>query len=282
MKPGKGIYWENMSSHLIMVGHIPTSIDSFSKYYDENVDSIHAIWTSQTPGKFVHDLNEAFEFSGYQEGLALVLNDPDSLGSKFDESKKLSIIFVNDTLIKSHIGMLSTYVLNNFIRLSRTDSENFPRVTGLLMPDNFGLSKFLCEPGYLSSWIFMIEGMPEDLRRLSFYESNISLNNFNSDIYPSLPIEYKNSVNKWLCPTEFFKGWYQSIPGVELPLATLERKRFTIYLEHSMPKRFRSIGFRISSISQRLDLFSRAILSVLRMMDRVYGNFLKLHRRIFL
>jgi hypothetical protein len=41
-------------------------------------------------------------------------------------------------------------------------------------------------------------------------------------------LPYRLAIDDWLEPSHFLRGWYQAVPGRKLPLATIDRKRFTI------------------------------------------------------
>jgi hypothetical protein len=133
----------------------------------------------------------------------------------------------------------------------------------------------------IPSWLFMLEGSYLELSHLYFYDRNLNLNNFSQTYYSSLPSPYRLAIDDWLEPSHFLRGWYQAAPGRKLPQKTIDRKRYTIYLEHTLPGRLQASGFQIVCLSQRLGPAKKTMLSMLRLMDRFYVNLIKLRFRLW-
>ena len=65
---------------------------------------IYEIWTRNPETLHNNKFNQAFEFSGYQEGLRRILAD-------YPNDTKLNIIFINDTAFSSHTISLTKFML---------------------------------------------------------------------------------------------------------------------------------------------------------------------------
>ena len=269
-----------MSIHFTLIRYDKNSNYKLNKNVINRFDSYHEIWTSNSTGRFISNINEALEFSGYQEAVHNVI---DYLRTQKNSNveQRCAIIIANDTVFSSHFSLLVRYIYHASINIYKTNPSQRPTLTGLFMPANPDIKLIVKAPRYLSTWLFMVEGTINELQNLRFYGSNVNIESFTKDIYLNLPDIYRQSVDSWLQPTHWLKGWYQAVPGRPLPSSTLNRKRFAIYLEHTLPVRAMQSGFDVSCLSQRLGLISRVLLTLLRLLDRAYVNLLKLYYRLF-
>ncbi len=267
-------------SHLILVRYNRKLIATFPDAIINSFDSVETVWTDYSPGQFINNPNECFEFSGYQEGLARVLHSIKN-DNIYQNKNYHTIIFANDTIFSGHTNFLVIYILNRFLLLKRNQIFSGPKLTGLVM-SNSTINFSIAPPsGYVSTWLFMLEGTHEQLSTIKFYDPLLVMSNFITDKYHDLPLLYKQSVDDWLQPSHFLRGWYQAVPGRDLPTSVLERKRFSIYLEHSLPNRVMTAGFDVFDLSQRVDFFNRILLKFFRFIDRCYVNLIKLRLRFF-
>ncbi|MBU6257354.1 MAG: hypothetical protein KGJ30_00820 [Burkholderiales bacterium] len=237
---------------------------------------VEHVRTDIAPSRCLATPNEAYEFSGYQEGLMRLLAD-----SKWTEDPLTSrvVIFVNDTIATSHARPLSSFVLD---RLSQLD------MTRVATPALVGLSTRLSGPvgsatggmGYASTYAFALIGTVEDLRRVRFYGPDEVAARFAERVLPRLAPDYVETVRTWLEPVHPLMGWHNAVPGRELDPLTRSRKQLAIYLEHTMPRRLREVGFEFSDLGQLLTPPQRLRLAALRHVDRMAINMLKLRTRL--
>ena len=269
-----------MSSHITLIRHSSSENANIGHKYFKKFNSYHEIWTSRPPGDHIIEINQAFEFSGYQEGLEHILKYIESC--EFEKNHKShTIVFLNDTMFSGHIKLLTRFVLNSFLCLSKQTSSSEARLTGLMTSSDTTIALVAPNTGFFSTWIFMLEGSLSELRKVKFYDPNVVFVDFIDNYYNCLPLPYRRSVDEWLQPTRLLSGWYKSVPGRHLAQSTLDRKRFTIYLEHTLPHRLHENSFQVVCLSQRLRPTKKILLALLRFMDRCYINFLKLYVRLW-
>lgn len=230
--------------------------------------------TDQKPGLSLPDPNCAFEFSGYQDGLqaALALDG---------DSARLRLVFVNDTVYRSHLPAFGNALIAAL--LARRPAEpGGGTCAGIASP----VPGSLIVAGdaavtYVSTWAFAVCAPREALCNLRFFDEGVTQERFAAAVWPALPASYRGSVDAWLEPVHYLKGWYQAIPGRPLDHVTRQRKRFTVYLEHTLAWRTKRVGIAMVDIG---DLASgaggRAAWAVYRLADRIYGNVKKLQRRL--
>ena len=233
-----------------------------------------------SPGYYLRNPNESLEFSGYQEGLfrAIDIYKKENLG-KCDQQSGLSIVFVNDTIVSSHICFLSRFFLNCMLSF-RFSLGTPPVVSGFQMPTSKATQLIAGDIDYLTTWGFVLIGPLDIMNRVRFYEREEVLQSFGSAILPNLPVEYRREVHDWIQPRNIFHGWYKSIPWVTLPEATSLRKKLTIYLEHTMPLRLSKLGFVAFDVGHFVSPVRRILLNVLRFIDRLYTNIRKWRYRL--
>jgi hypothetical protein len=118
-----------------------------------------------------------------------------------------------------------------------------------------------------------------DLLKFRFYDGEVSVNNFYEKKYLDLPLNYREYVDSWLHPKSFFRGWYKAIPGKPLDYKILRRKRYAIYLEHSLPFRSKKLGFNLISIFSVVGGVRYVSLRLLAFLDRLFINYLKIKIR---
>ena len=231
---------------------------------------IFEIWTNPKVNMCNAHINEAFEFSGYQFGLKTIMD-------KFDKEDFYKIIFVNDTAFQSHVSIFTKFLLKKMKHNMSTLDDH--RLIGIQanIPSNCADNCVIPER-YLSTWLFMMTGRGIDFANFKFY-NNETLEFFQKDLLNTkLSSDYIQYVYLWLNPKSIFKGWYKSLPKYPLDMETLRRKKFTIYLEHTLA--LRNIGVRQQNIADNLSIFDNIIFNILKFCDRVYTIFQKLRYRI--
>lgn len=269
-----------MSNHLTLIRYSENNKKILIENYFKNFDSFHEVWTSRPPGRYVQEINGALEFSGYQEGLyrALLEIENKNTCTKNDHHY---VVFANDTIFSGHFSQLVKFMLRCFLLICKKNPNSGPLFTGLVSR-NIAISEPISHSSdYVTSWLFMLEGTSEELRSINFFDPQMTMENFIEIQYLNLPQRYRKSVDDWLKPTHFFRGWYQAVPGRELPKNELDRKRFAIYLEHSLPTRIMQSGFKMCDLSERLGPLDRYFLSLFLLMDRCFVNLIKLRLRLW-
>jgi hypothetical protein len=229
---------------------------------------LERVRTDVAPGQVLIDPNEAFEFSGYQEGLARVLRPHGAT-----PTRPLHVVFANDTLANGHPMSLSYHMLH---WLTQSTASAVPRFVGLRMPINDGIRTLTGEQGYVSTWAFALIGTAAALGAVRFYEGNEVYTRFASTVLPELPPAYLAWQRGWLAPKGFFSGWHKAYPGIALSTATRQRKELAIYLEHRLPRRLASLGFEMVDLGTLLSPAQALCLRALRLLDRLHVNRLKL------
>lgn len=254
----------------------PELADVLRQLSAETVQRIECVRTDVAPGQCLAAPNEAFEFSGYQEGLQRLLADPDWAGA--DDAPHV-VVFVNDTITTSHATMLSRYVMAQLLALGEQSVEP-PALVGLTMGASGAILAATGGLGYASTYAFALIGRVAQLRQVRFYESDEVASRFAQEVLPQLPPDYVESVRAWLEPVHPLMGWHNAIPGRALDLATRLRKQLAIHLEHTMPQRLRRLGFAFVDLGSLLPPAQRLRLRLLRLADRIYINRLKLRVRL--
>ena len=267
-------------TYLVLIRHNRNIAGNLPSSLLRNLDSLETVWTDEAFGQFIEKPNESFEFSGYQEGLLRILNKQIFSCDK-EKKKKIRIIIANDTIFSGHFYWLTIFVIYKFLSLNFKFSNSSAICTGLAYSVNSDIKCIVQVDSYISSWLFMLEGTHLELSKLILYDKGLELSNFSLNYYSSLPLPYRQSVDEWLQPSRFMRGWYQAAPGHKLPQSSIDRKRFTIYLEHTLPLRVQESGFQVVCLSQRLAIpAQKKLLSLLRFMDRCYVNLIKLRYRL--
>jgi hypothetical protein len=272
---------DNLKNSVLYVVYVAhghrVDLDIYRIFSSSNVRLV-IIDTSRVKGEFVEGINDWFEFSGYQEGLLKIL----ALISKSNSppTMKHSVIFLNSTAFESHVPLLTSFVFRQFIGLATASSMlSAPRVVGLMMDGGAAVASITKNNFFMSTWIFMVEGCYLDLKRFRFYDEGKNFKNFCAGEYLSLPCNFKGAVDAWLQPVNFYGGWYKSAPGVPLPEETLNRKRFSIYLEYNLRNVISAHGFINLSVVDFVSGVNRAIFSALLFFDRIYVNIKKIFFR---
>ncbi len=242
----------------------------------EAVQRLERVRTDIAPSQCLTAPNEAFEFSGYQEGLQRLLTDSDWAG---DDSAARLIVFVNDTITTSHATMLSRFLMTQLLALDEQRVAS-PALVGLAMGASGAILAATGGLGYASTYAFALLGQVEQLRQVRFYEPNEVVHRFAQELLPNLPADYVASVRGWLEPQHPLMGWHNAIPGCPLDPATRLRKQLAIHLEHTMPQRLRRLGFAFVDLGALLPPTQRLRLRLLRLVDRLYINRLKLRVRL--
>lgn len=265
--------------HLILVRFNSQVTQELHTTTLQKFDSVNVVWTSDTHGRILENPNDCFEFSGYQEGLGRFLNsDINSLVARGSDHH--SIIFANDTIFTGHLSCMRDFMIESLMQLGSKPTD-LCAVTGLVMPISDELKMLTGSQSYFSSWLFMIEGTLKQLEKVQFYPKGLKVDSFVSEIEPNLPLPYLKSIERWLNPRSALKGWYKASVGKKISIETFRRKRFSIYLELSLSQYLQSQGLKRFCISERIGFYSQVELKILRLLDRIYVNFLKLSSRFF-
>jgi hypothetical protein len=240
---------------------------------------VERVRTDQAPGQRLPSPNEAFEFSGYQEGLLRLLHNAAWCGSADSANVFRTVAFVNDTIMEGHSRLLVQQLLAELLRLHRRPWQQ-PSLVGLATIP-FDAVKAVAGPlGYVPTYAFALVGRVEDLRRVRFYGDDALAGNFQRQIWPGLPAAYAQHVTGWLEPQHLLKGWYKALPGQPLEAATRERKQLTVYLEHSLPARLAQMGFGLVDLAALPAWPGRLRFEALKRLDRAHVNRLKLGARL--
>ncbi len=242
----------------------------------EVVQHLERVRTDVSPGQCLAAPNEAFEFSGYQEGLERLLADTRWAGD--DDASRL-IVFVNDTITSSHATMLSRFLMTQLLALNE-QRVALPALVGLTMGASGAILAATGGLGYVSTYAFALFGRVEQLRQVRFYQPDEVAHRFAREVLPRLPADYVASVRGWLEPLHPLMGWHNAIPGRPLEPATRLRKQLAIHLEHTMPQRLHRLGFSFVDLGSLLTPTQRLRLRLMRLVDRLYINRLKLRVRL--
>jgi hypothetical protein len=251
-------------------------LTSYNKNY---ACKIIRIRTDRAAGQYISNLNEAFEFSGYQEGLAVAIDACKSHHQISPENISYKFIFINDTWLTGHVTVLRKNILDNLLQL---DGQfiNSPAFVGLKMPSNDAMKKVTGTATYISTWAFALIGRLQNLENVRFYRDVETSACFEDKCFPILPDEYKYYLNNWLQPTMILKGWYKSIPGCPSDKSVLSRKSLTIFLEHSLPRKLYAQGFCSIDIGELISWPRAFLIDFFRTIDRIHVVYLKLKLRV--
>lgn len=240
------------------------------------VQRTERVRTDVAPGQCLANPNEAFEFSGYQEGLQRLLADA---AWAQDDGTPRVIVFINDTITTSHATMLARYTMSQLLALD-LQRVRAPALVGLTMRATGAILAATDGLGYASTYAFALVGQIEQLRQVRFYGPAEVASRFTHEVLTQLPPDYVDSVRAWLEPAHPLMGWHNAVPGRVLDPTTRLRKQLAIHLEHTMPRRLRKLGFTFVDLGSLLPPAQRLRLQLLRVVDRMYINTLKLRVRL--
>jgi hypothetical protein len=240
---------------------------------------VERVRTDQSPGQCLRDPNEAFEFSGYQEGLLRLLNDTSWLAVSPAASAFRVVVFVNDTIVSGHSTLLVRHLLRALLQLQRRPWQQAALV-GLATIPFHAVTHVAGAAGYVPTYAFALVGRLDDLRRVNFYGEAERANTFQRHTWSGLPAAYVQHVQGWLEPQHLLKGWYKALPGRPLDTATLQRKQLTVYLEHSLPARVAPLGFDLVDVATLAGWPGHLRFAALKLLDRANVNRLKLVARL--
>ena len=241
--------------------------------------NIIRVRTDQDFGRFVLNVNEAFEFSGYQEGLEIAIRECRARNEGGLNESRCTFVFVNDTWLVGHLRSLGLLLIKHMLQRRHVQGE-LSTFFGLLMASDDKTSTVIGDQSYISTWAFGLTASLYDMQGVRFYNEREICGDFKQNTLPSLAPEYRKFLESWLQPTNIFRGWYKAIPGVPLDDLSMERKSLTIYLEHSLPSRLALHGFEMVDISDLLPLFDAILINFLRRIDRINTLYLKLKMRL--
>lgn len=235
--------------------------------------------TDLTHGMTLQNPNEAFEFSGYQDGLNAVMARIESESYGSDKNSVCNVVFINDTWLTGHLKIFSSVLIKALLNL-KTKPDGGSNFVGLRMPVSPEINSIAAGSHYISTWAFSLVGPLSEIKKISFYEPCQTSESFESECMPLLPNDYICFLKGWLQPRNILRGWYKSTPGFPLNHAVFCRKSLTIYLEHTLPMKLAGFGFKVCDISNEVSILSAVFFIFLRAIDRIYVNYLKLKRRI--
>lgn len=229
------------------------------KAYIVLVDTKHKVIT--TPRGIYKDnrVNNYFEFSGYQAGLNILISE------RVISLNRNKIFIINDTVFTSHLYQLYKYVFKACLKI---DGDN--KVSGLTENRFFG--------EIIPSCFFCFLVSEENAKKINFI-SEFSLENNSNDInlsslYLVNKAAFQKEIDSWLNPKVFWKGWYKSVPLVNLPEHVYSRKYLAIYLEYCFLQNNNTL--EVCALNKETKT-----IRVLKFADRLYCNFIKLKYRIF-
>ena len=236
--------------------------------------------TDVRPGLSLSDPNQAFEFSGYQDGLNHVVEQTKAaalqVGKRFLDAR-MEVVFVNDTFFYGHPRIVAKALLR---RLLTPTAEDESSMVGMKMVANSAVQDLTGLDAYISTWAFKLSGPLSCVEQVQFFDPMLSSENFHEELYSCLPKNYLIHIEDWLAPKKFLRGWYKAVPGKALPVDTRRRKEMTIYLEHTLSARLMRLGFQQLDASQMGDSLSPTRMRVLKVIDKMFVNVLKLRTRL--
>jgi len=195
-------------------------------------------------------------------------------------SQSLRIVFVNDTVFRAHLPGYGSALVNALLT-SRPPVPLRSVCIGIAGPVPGVLTvKGRRLTHYVSTWAFAVCATRAELQQLRFFDDGITQDNFGATVWPSLPAAYRTSIDAWLEPVHYLKGWYQAVPGRPLDHATRQRKRYTIYLEHTLAVRAELAGLALVDIDAAASTGAKGTWAALKLSDRIYGNLKKLLHRV--
>lgn len=257
-----------MNIFIILVRYDP-SIDCSWLYDLFDRSQVFEFWTSEALLS-TENINDAFEFSAYQYGL-------NQLCRNFISTDMVSIIFMNDTAFSSHLRPFARFLASRLSGISFDDGTC--RVIGLASSLNDGVedvSIFGLE--YISTWMFLLTGEVQALRSFSFFDGGLLSRHKAGLLFDDLPRWYVQRVLLWLNPKDLFRGWYKSLPRKTLQKREFERKKLTIFLEHTLPTRNPNVLF--VDLSKSLIISDRYTLKMFRILDRGRNFLVKVSYRV--
>lgn len=221
----------------------------------------------------IKNINECMEFSGYQEGLLRCLEMVRA--NNIFGWQKIQIIFINDTFFSGHLFIYGSFIIKKAIEARKFFDDNC--VLGIWKNKPAQIYIENTTDKYFTTWIFSIFADVRVLEKISFYSSNACGANFFINVWPNVLPLYRSQVDLWLKPKAFMKGWYKSVPGIDLPVHELNRKIVSIYSEHMLFEKLKNIGLQACDIGGGSNGFYFYFLAFC---DRVYINYLKFGFRL--
>ena len=198
------------------------------------------------------DVNNYFEFSGYQHGLNKVLEN--------DFSKK-KVIFINDTIFKYHYFPVFKSLLKDVLNYQPINT-----ISGLI--ENRGLYV------NIPTCFFSIYADKDILNNIKFHPDKESLTETEiRSLYHLDEVNFNKRVNDWLYPTSFLKGWYKANPYIRISNSTYLRKRLAIYLESNLIDMCKENNVQ-------LFYYNSFFTKINKKLDKVYINLIKLRIRM--
>jgi hypothetical protein len=219
--------------------------------------------------------NAAFEFSGYQTGAQIAAARFKAMGHSHGPVR---LLFVNDTAVSSHLAWLWLSVLRKLSDLVQHSIER-GRFYGFPSKLPQGFEPPGARDYYVSTWLFGIDIELSSAGELELYKLPFTDRPAFMEHYERLDSSYRTAINRWLMPTNFFKGWHKATVIGEHDSDALARKRFTIYCEHRLPGLLEDFGMRCIPLADIASRFGGAMMRGALLIDRMKINLLKLKFR---
>lgn len=265
--------------YIVMVEYLSSQDKVITKYFDDLMNKFQfeliRVRTDLSPGLIIENINEGYEFSGYQEGLARVISKLD--GNQCNRSY-LKIIFLNDTFFSSHFSIFSNMLIS---LLEKKKYEYKGKYIGIESSFGATFNSEANELIYISTWAFVLIGRSEDFKKIIFYDINEATLFYKNNLRSENILKYKNAIDEWLNPSKFMRGWYKSSLHLRLNFETLRRKQFAIYYEHTLANRLAEMGFEMNDVLKGESFLTLLIFKLLAFFDRLFLQYRKfIHRSV--
>jgi hypothetical protein len=227
-------------------------------------------------------INDAFEFSGYEYGLKKACAAMRGAHSDPQGEDVFRVVVLNSTVFTAHISLI-TSTFFRFLSSKPGPGAERPTVVGLRWEARAPISDVADLGWYFATNLFCMIGPVSKLDSFCFYDRR-QVARFQDAVFDMVSDAYGRAVIDWLTSRSILGGWYKSNPFAALPPSELVRKRITIYLEHSLPRRLNIAGFDFVAANGDSGRKFRLLFKLLIIIDRFYVNLLKLgfRSRLFL
>lgn len=210
-------------------------------------------------------INFLYEFSGYQKALEIIK-------SKLKNSERIQIIFVNDTIFRSHLKILVCFLINHIIKYY---NYNKSFIIGVKQKTPFLMKDIVQSEHFLPTYLFSLVLHVNEIDKLYLFDpiySDVKMLYQDQDFNN---INFIAHINNWLLPKSFIGGWYQSSPTSSLGDIHFLRKKVTIFLEAKLQNTLNN-----QNIPTVYVLDDSKYLRFLMILDRIYIIYLKIQLRI--
>jgi hypothetical protein len=217
------------------------------------------------------DVNEAFEFSGYQYGLQEALA---AAGSK-DRHRRIVVAFLNGTALTSHLRLMLVHCLR--CAFSDDSARSNPTLSGFRHSCEGSKSLVATRGYYVPTFAFSLSGTVAQLEPVELYDREAIGVAALAERHRRAGAAYTEAIDAWLSPRSWISGWYRALPNRPIDPATRYRKSLAIYLEHSLVTWLAAQGIEAHRDETTWQRWS---IQALMSMDRAYVNTLKLRYRL--